>query len=427
MRLSSLIFLSVSMGVMSSCSHGASPSRIRSLAAPSGAKVAITVEGQNWPLRGELFAVDSVGVLVRTEQLLRVRWTKLSFIDVDQLGRDVDLSMVELGRAAKIERLRLLSRFPQGLNGQLLERVLRELGQSQIPDYQSAGPTRDASSNTLNASATTLDALARETASLTARFADRRLAIAEGYRRVGTDFPGMGEHWLNPGMLVSGRLDASRPTLPTYATIGDTARLLGVGFVLTTQGTDSPGQTPGWPDAWHEHSGLLEDESGVDPSRAAARADRTHVWVMHAWTALPNPNGTFVADNWAIPFARLGISSPTTVDANSGRALSLAVGGDAFLKQTLSDALVRRQENVNTVDSLVALERARAVRVAARLYAAQAVTADDLRELGAIWTSLHSALRPTNQVVVDRIFAPPHGSGGANHRHASPTSSLSRP
>src|SRR5512141_722095 len=80
-----------------------------------------------------------------------------------------------------------------------------------------------------------LDSLAEATAAATERFADRRVAAAEGYRRLGADFPGMGEHWLHPGALLSGAIDAKRPTILIYATIAGAPKLLGVGFVTTTR------------------------------------------------------------------------------------------------------------------------------------------------------------------------------------------------
>src|SRR5438045_984807 len=111
-----------------------------------------------------------------------------------------------------------------------------------------------------------LDSLARAVDVGTARFADRREALAAGYRRIGPVFPGMGEHWLNIGVLLDNVVDATKPTLLIYATINNEPRLLGAGFATTTDQLQSSAKVPGWPEAWHEHSGLLVDESGVKPS-----------------------------------------------------------------------------------------------------------------------------------------------------------------
>ena len=38
----------------------------------------------------------------------------------------------------------------------------------------------------------------------TDRYHDRARAVADGYRLIGRDFPGMGEHWVNVGLLFDG-------------------------------------------------------------------------------------------------------------------------------------------------------------------------------------------------------------------------------
>ena len=49
----------------------------------------------------------------------------------------------------------------------------------------------------------------------TAHYRDRNVAIAAGYRRVGRDFPSMGEHWLNRKLIVEGKLDVT-PAADTH-------------------------------------------------------------------------------------------------------------------------------------------------------------------------------------------------------------------
>ncbi|MFL5581524.1 MAG: hypothetical protein ACJ8AO_14235, partial [Gemmatimonadaceae bacterium] len=182
-----------------------------------------------------------------------------------------------------------------------------------------------------------LHSLAATAARLTARYADRRVAVVDGYRRIGSDFPGMGEHWLHPVALLAGGVDPARPTMLTYATIDGRPRLIGLGFVVTTSGDAAP-DVPGWPFAWHEHSGLLADESGAGRGPPDGRGSATHVWVLHAWTALENPDGRYAPDNWALPFARLGLDAPAGIDADAARALSLATGGGVYLRGVLADA-----------------------------------------------------------------------------------------
>jgi hypothetical protein len=49
--------------------------------------------------------------------------------------------------------------------------------------------------------------------------------------------------------------------------------------------------------------------------------------VLHAWIWLDNPAGTFVTDNWALPFARLGLRAPAHIPAGAPRALTFLSGG----------------------------------------------------------------------------------------------------
>ncbi|MEO8564009.1 MAG: hypothetical protein ABI601_18155 [bacterium] len=265
---------------------------------------------------------------------------------------------------------------------------------------------------------TPLDSLGDATSRAIVRYADRSAASAAGYRRIGADFPGMGEHWLQPRVLLSGRVDATQPTILIYATIDGAPRLLGAGFVVTTRGDERAAAVPGWPNAWHEHSGLLSDESGVSPGANAASA--THAWVLHVWTTLANPGGRYAPDNWALPFVRAGLGSPAHADADAGRAAALTSTGDEYLRDLLSDAGLRDSANAVRVDSIIATSRARARVIVglARARPGGAATDEALDALRAEWASLSLALRGTVGETVARYLAPPHSASMTAHRHA---------
>jgi hypothetical protein len=274
-----------------------------------------------------------------------------------------------------------------------------------------------------------LDALAAITARQVARYADRSVAVADGYRRIGTDFPGMGEHWLHPAALLAGTIDPARPTLLAYATIGGRPVLLGVGFVITTRG-DAPADVPGWPHAWHEHSGLLAHESGAAPAghgdhapgaAVAGGATATRVWVLHAWTGLENPGGRYAPDHWALPLARAGVPPPPGTDADVGRAVALAVGGDAYLRDVLSDGGLRNVTNAAAVDSSIGAARAAATAVMGRARHAGRVGAADVTALRATWSELGRSLRARLGSAVDPYLAPPHPEPHAAPGDASPS------
>ena len=257
-----------------------------------------------------------------------------------------------------------------------------------------------------------LDSLASLSSGLVARYADRRVAAREGYRRIGADFPGMGEHWLNPSQLLSGRIDAAKPTLLMYATIAGQPRLLGVGFVVTTQRGELATATPGWPSAWHEHSGLLADESGVAPGGAGA--SDTHVWVLHVWTAMHNPDGMFSPDNWNLPFTRAGLAPATEPHADAARALSLVHEGDRYLTDVLTDASLRVAANAARIDSAIAATRTAVSTIALRGQGTGTLSAVDIAALRTGWASLGADLRAVMGPAVDRYLVAQHA---AHHEH----------
>lgn len=313
------------LGATACFNHGVRPDHFDPAQGPEGARVAVSVTGEDTDRVGELIAVDSVGITIRETRLLRIAWRRIVALDVAQLGKDYDILVGEPVTSEKRARLALVSRFPQGLSG--------------LP--------------------ITIDSLIASAARATRPFVDRRLAVDAGYRRIGADFPGMGEHWLNVQTLLRGTIDPARPTLLIYADIRGQPTLLGVGFAAVTRGDSIPIHLPGWPEEWHEHSGLLAEESGALTGHDHG-ASETHVWVMHAWTALENPYGPTAAENWALPYARAGRAIPVHVDASAGRALALTVGGDEFVRKLVSDAGIRTDENSMIIDSVVAAARVRA-------------------------------------------------------------------
>jgi len=260
-----------------------------------------------------------------------------------------------------------------------------------------------------------LDSFADEPARRIPRFADRRAAIAAGYRRIGTDFPSMGEHWLHPGALLAQRLDPERPTILAYADIDGRPTLLGAGYVITTRG-GAAARAPGWPTYWHEHSGLLSDESGAHVGAAQESDSATHVWVLHVWTALPNPLGRYDSDNWALPFARAGIRPPAEIDADIGRVFSLAVaGGDEYLRRVLTDAGIRTREasaRDRAIDAAIEEARVVAVAVAGRAGGTGLLAAPDARALREAWEGLAQRLRAAVGPAIEPFLVPPHAHHG---------------
>jgi hypothetical protein len=148
----------------------------------------------------------------------------------------------------------------------------------------------------------------------TARFQDREAAIREGYRKIGRDFPAMGEHWIRVALLFDGRFDATRPEVLNYIVVDGKPKLLGVGYALPLLAGERPPEGPAGVHAWHDHSRTIEEETVVPHHHTHGSAGNgARIAMMHAWIWSANPEGAFAADNWALPFIRLGLNPPDRV------------------------------------------------------------------------------------------------------------------
>ncbi|MCU0634068.1 MAG: hypothetical protein MUE41_04260 [Gemmatimonadaceae bacterium] len=83
---------------------------------------------------GELYAADSLGLIVREKRLVRVRWEQVGALNVDRLGGDYDVAPGQRADEAKRQRLMQVSRFRDGLQGKLLDTVLTALQQTTIDE-----------------------------------------------------------------------------------------------------------------------------------------------------------------------------------------------------------------------------------------------------------------------------------------------------
>lgn len=168
--------------------------------------------------------------------------------------------------------------------------------------------------------------------SATQRYHDRAAAIADGFRLLGPDFPAMGEHWVQPGRMVEGRLEVSRPQALSYVIIDGRPVLTGVIFAKPLRPGDRLPDfpQPGFP--WHDHAGAIDEESVLlhhVPS-AADSGSELRLTMLHAWVWSNNPDGMFSADNWALPFMRLGLDPPEHTVPDAARMLSLLSGGTRY-------------------------------------------------------------------------------------------------
>ena len=169
----------------------------------------------------------------------------------------------------------------------------------------------------------------------TARYRDRAVAISDGYRPIGPDFPGMGEHWISVPLLLKGEVDPRRPPILEYATLGNEVTLVGAAFAVLLKGGERPpsGAIPVAETDWHYHSGTVSEESFVASHAAGGHQHDSGpaIAVLHVWAWYQNPDGPFATDNWALPFARLGLPVPSSEPSTDAwHAVALAAGGERY-------------------------------------------------------------------------------------------------
>jgi hypothetical protein len=170
-------------------------------------------------------------------------------------------------------------------------------------------------------------------------FSDRSAAIAAGYRQVGMDFPSMGEHWVNPGLVFEGIVDVARPAILTYTVVKGRPALLGVVYAIPLAPGEEPPVTFGPGATWHEHNGSLEEESLLPEHHSVPTSGGgTRLAILHAWVRVPNPEGVFAAENWALPFIRLGLEVPAGFSKGAARAISLLSDGEHYFLELAGES-----------------------------------------------------------------------------------------
>ena len=218
-----------------------------------------------------------------------------------------------------------------------------------------------------------------------AQFLDRNAAIAAGYRLVGMDFPSMGEHWISPRLVIEGQFDVARPAILTYITMNGSPVLTGVVYAVALAQGDSPPSAFGPNAMWHEHSGTVDEES-MHPIHdgSVTSAAGTRLAILHVWTGVPNPAGLFAAENWALPFVRLGLPAPAGFPIGASRALSLLSGGSRYyLEIARSDGVDGKALDAALSDCATTASQI----VGQARTASRTLIGDDLRRLDEAWTN----------------------------------------
>src|SRR5260370_33702977 len=109
--------------------------------------------------------------------------------------------------------------------------------------------------------------------------------------------------------------------------------------------------------------------------------------MLRAWIWLDNPEGFFAADNWAIPFFRLGLAPPRAGGAQAGKALSLLSGGDGYLARAVPASVAPPAIDTETLRAATASAREGA-QAGVRARSGPALSDADLTALAAAWQGM---------------------------------------
>ena len=223
----------------------------------------------------------------------------------------------------------------------------------------------------------------------TQKYQDQAIATLDGYRRVGGDFPAMGEHWINVSLVFDNHFEPTAPQVLTYIVVAGRPRLLGIAYALPLLSGESAPEWPAGPEAWHDHSRTIESETLLPQHHPHAQhaAPSARLAMLHAWLWAQNPDGVFAAENWTIPFVRLGLTPPPDAPAAAGKALSLVTGGAEHLSMMIDAAAPMTARERRAVNGAVNGARG-AVMALLRDRAASMVTSADATAFAEIWSRL---------------------------------------
>ena len=123
MRPFALIVLSLTL--LAGCQVGTHARNYPPATGPAGAIVNIELSDRS-KLTGELLAVEPTSLLLRIPELVRVPLAQVRSGRAPKVGFDGKL------KGNSRERLRLISRYPQGVNPELEAQLLQAYGQDEV-------------------------------------------------------------------------------------------------------------------------------------------------------------------------------------------------------------------------------------------------------------------------------------------------------
>ncbi|MDR8392818.1 hypothetical protein NC796_16805 [Aliifodinibius sp. S!AR15-10] len=218
-------------------------------------------------------------------------------------------------------------------------------------------------------------------------YKDQKKAQAAGYRKFGPDMPNMGVHWINPALAVNRIFDWATPSTLTYLEVNGEPRLTGVAYTFPVQPGEVPPGLPLKGIEWHFHSGDLEKEAhGLhDHEIHPPYTEKARLAMIHAWVWAGNPQGYFVADNWALSYLRLGITPPADPDPGASKVLFLLDDGTDYFLRFMELASERKLPNNDKIQNILHRYREKVKVLATRMQEQLEVTEGDQHELKRLW------------------------------------------
>jgi hypothetical protein len=232
----------------------------------------------------------------------------------------------------------------------------------------------------------------------TARYRDIATARADGFRRLGSELPSLGEHWVHNGRALADTLDPAAPPILVYVRIDGRPTLAGVAYTrFLAAGEAYPAFPFGVAHAWHDHNGGVDDEvlplGHLSAAPLTSNGARLRIAVMHAWIWMPNPSGVWTSDNWHLPYARAGLSPELGRGGADARAMSLASDAGAYYLRAVLAVGALEPDERERVERIVSSYAARVRVIAEDLAArpdslARAVSIDTIHALDTLWMSM---------------------------------------
>lgn len=117
------------------CTWGPRVANLAPAMGPRGDSVRVVLTGHRAPLSGELYAVDSISLLVATPELRRVPWASVTSLRASGFKRSYATYRQD-PTPRTVAELATLSRFPQGLDPTQLAAVLAARHQAEVTQVE---------------------------------------------------------------------------------------------------------------------------------------------------------------------------------------------------------------------------------------------------------------------------------------------------